>query len=162
MIVLLRRFLVLAGLSFWQGGFTFYAAVVVPVGSAVLDSHREQGFVTRKVTDTLNLAGACALLPLAWDVAVVRDRTVRRRMRAALWLGLALTLSLLVGMHPRLDALLDPSAGRILDGDGFGELHAWYLRVSTVQWCVGVAFLIGTLTAWRHEDGGVANPSPAA
>ena len=35
MLILLRRFLVLAALFFWQGGFTFYASVVVPVGQQV-------------------------------------------------------------------------------------------------------------------------------
>ena len=32
---ILRRYLVVIALMFWQGGFTFYAAVVVPVGTAV-------------------------------------------------------------------------------------------------------------------------------
>ena len=51
----LRRFLVLAALMFWQGGFTFYAAVVIKVGQDVLGSHRRQGFVTRRVAQYLNL-----------------------------------------------------------------------------------------------------------
>jgi len=32
-ILLARRFLTIAALMFWQGGFTFYAAVVVPIGT---------------------------------------------------------------------------------------------------------------------------------
>ena len=31
-MTLVRRFLVVAALMFWQGGFTFYSAVVVPLG----------------------------------------------------------------------------------------------------------------------------------
>ena len=46
----LRRFIVLVALCFWQGGFTFYAGVVVPVGTDVLGSSLKQGFVTRRVT----------------------------------------------------------------------------------------------------------------
>ena len=46
-MTILRRFLVLIALFFWQGGFTFYAAVVVPVGQQVLHSHLRQGFVTQ-------------------------------------------------------------------------------------------------------------------
>ena len=30
-MTILRRFLVLAALMFWQGGFMFYGAVVVPI-----------------------------------------------------------------------------------------------------------------------------------
>jgi hypothetical protein len=43
MIAMVRRFLVLAAVMFWQGGFTFYEAVVVPVGSEILGSHQDQG-----------------------------------------------------------------------------------------------------------------------
>src|SRR2546428_9021513 len=74
MVTFLRRFLVLAALMFWQGGFTFYAAVVVPVGQQVLGSDLEQGFITRQVTQWLNVAGAVALVPLAWDVLAAERR----------------------------------------------------------------------------------------
>ena len=57
-VILLRRLLVLAAFAFWQGGFTFYAAVVVPVGTEVLGSSMEQGSITRRVTVYLNMAGA--------------------------------------------------------------------------------------------------------
>ncbi len=70
-MALLRRFLVLLALFFWQGGFTFYAAVVVPIGQHVF-GHLRQGFVTRQVTVYLNLAGAVALLILVWDLFAAR------------------------------------------------------------------------------------------
>ena len=60
-LILVRRFLVLAALMFWQGGFTFYAAVVVPIGTAQLGGATEQGFITRHVAWYLNLVGAVAL-----------------------------------------------------------------------------------------------------
>ena len=89
-MILARRYLVLAALLFWQGGFTFYAVVVVPVGQEVLGSHKEQGFITREVTKYLNWAGAIALVPLAWDLAATRERTVlTRRLR---WLSSAVPL----------------------------------------------------------------------
>ena len=47
---------------FWLGGFTFYAAVVVPIGREVLGS--AQSDVTRHVSFYLNLTAAIALLPL--------------------------------------------------------------------------------------------------
>ena len=73
MLILFRRFLVLVALMFWLGGFTFYASVVVPVGQRELGSHLEQGFITRQVTNYLNLSGAVALVVLAWDVAASRE-----------------------------------------------------------------------------------------
>src|SRR5437660_1623910 len=74
-----RRFLVLAALMFWQGGFTFYAGVVVPVGREVLGSDRDQGFITRQVTEYLNLAGGIAVAVLAWDVMAAADPSRPRR-----------------------------------------------------------------------------------
>ena len=62
----LRRWLVVLSLMFWQGGFMFYGGVVVPVGSEVLGSDTDQGWITRKVTDYLNAAGAVALA--VWGV----------------------------------------------------------------------------------------------
>lgn len=50
-MILLSRWLLLWALMFWQGGFTVHGGVVVPVGSAVLGSEREPGFITRTVTN---------------------------------------------------------------------------------------------------------------
>ena len=50
-------------------GFPSVGAVVVPVGSEVLGSHREQGFVTQSVTNYLNVAGAVAIAVWCWDIA---------------------------------------------------------------------------------------------
>ncbi len=60
-MVTLRRFLVLAAPFFWQGGMTFYGAVVIPIGARVFDSHMKQAVVTREVAVVLNLAGAVAV-----------------------------------------------------------------------------------------------------
>src|SRR5262245_42692014 len=109
MMAVTRRVLVLAVLFVWQGGFTFYAAVVIEVGRDVLGSHRAQGFITRRVTHYLNLAGAVALPVLVWDVAACRDPSTRRRQ--ARWTACAellVTLGLLAWLHPLVDSLLDP------------------------------------------------------
>jgi len=152
MTILLRRFLVLTALLFWQGGFLFYASVVVPIGQR-LTSHREQGFITQQVTDYLNLSGAVALVPLAWDGAMGGDPSSRRRLlRWAAWLGMALALLLLVWLHPRLDELLDGSAWSIADRPLFRGRHRGYLWVSTVQWALAMVYSVLTLLAWRAED----------
>jgi hypothetical protein len=154
MVTLVRRFLVLVALMFWQGGFTFYAAVVVPVGQSVLGSHLDQGFITREVTNYLNLAGAVALLLLAWDVAAAPPgRGGHQRLRWLAWGGLAVTLVALCALHPRLDTLLDVENHNITDGRPFRSLHRTYLWVSTVQWAFAVAYTGLTLVAWREVDG---------
>jgi hypothetical protein len=163
MTAVLRRLLVLAVLLFWQGGFTFYASVVVPLGQEVLHSHRAQGFITRRVTNYLNLAGAAALLPLAWDAAGCRDACRRRRLlRWACWVGMALTLAALAWMHGQMDALLDPEERSILSHRAFRPWHRAYLWVSTVQWAFALLYSLLMVLAWRQEDRAAAAAGPGA
>lgn len=141
----LRRFLVLAALMFWQGGFVFYAAVVVPVGIWTLGS--DQSLVTRRVTVFLNLAGAVALVPFAWDVWAT---TAHRRWRWVVWLGMAVTLAILVWLHGRLVEIVDPETAG--DYQAFYPTHRWYLWISTLQWACGVLYVLLSLRAWQDAD----------
>ena len=153
MPVLLRRFFVLAALMFWQGGFTFYAAVVVPIGQAELGSHLQQGFITREVTNYLNLSGAAALMLLAWDVAASREKSrALRWTRWAAWLGMAAILIPLVWLHQHLEQLLDLELRELAQPKAFRVGHRWYLWLSTAQWGFGVIYAAFTLQAWRTED----------
>ncbi len=163
MLTIGRRLLVLVALMFWQGGFTFYAAVVVPVGQEVLGSHFKQGRITRRVTVYLNLAGAAALLPLAWDVAAARQRCAWcRRLRWLCVAGMAAGLGLLFWLHPRLDELIDLDVGYVSDRGAFRAGHRWYLWISTVQWGLGLVYALLTLYAWRAADreSAAVEPSP--
>jgi len=151
-MLILRRFLVLAVLFFWQGGFTFYASVVVPVGQQVF-GHLRQGFVTRQVTVYLNLAGAVALVFLLWDIFGARDpASWRRRTRLLLWAVMLVTLLLLFWLHGRLDALLVTKGRIIRDVEAFYPQHRLYLWINTVQWVCGLLYLLLSLGAWRRED----------
>src|SRR5262249_7084064 len=117
-VTTLRRFLVLAALIFWQGGFTFYAGVGVLVGPATLGA--DQSIVTRRVTIFLNLAGAVALLLFAWDV---KATTTRRAWRWTAWGGMALALPLLLWLHGRIDAAIDPTTASVHDYEAFYPSH---------------------------------------
>ena len=109
MVTLLRRFVVVAALMFWQGGFVFYAAVVVPIGTKVLGSTKDQGFITRLVAEQINVAGVICLVPLAWDFVAAGDPCRWRRwIRGLAVAGMVLALGLLFWLHPQLDQLLSP------------------------------------------------------
>jgi hypothetical protein len=150
--MLLRRFFVLAALMFWQGGFTFYAAIVVPVGTEVLGSKVEQGRITRQVARSINLSGAVALAVFAWDLAATRSGRRLRWGRWLSWLGMVVALGVLFVLHDRLDAMFLPDELKILDRPRFIFWHRTYLWVSTVQWGFAVLFALLTLVAWRAED----------
>jgi hypothetical protein len=153
MLVLLRRYLALAALFFWQGGFTFYASVVVPVGQDVLGSHVDQGFITQQVTGWLNYTGFIALVPLAGEWFLTPDACGwRRHGRLALGAAMVLTLAGLFVLHGRLDPYLDPGEHILLNPRAFRPLHRLYLWTQTVQWLAAVLYLALTLAAWRAED----------
>src|SRR5207247_10483715 len=95
MLILLRRLLVIVALMFWQGGFTFYASVVVPIGQEEF-GHETQGIITRQVTVWLNRARLAAIAVLAWDLVAARAPSKARPSRRCLcWLVLAATLAYL-------------------------------------------------------------------
>jgi hypothetical protein len=150
---MLRRCVLLAALMYWQGGFTFYAAAVVPIGSEVLRSHLSQGMITRRVAIHLNIAAGIALALWAWEVACTVDAVRwRRRTRWGLWASLMLALGVLIWLHPVLDDLLDLEHGVIVDPALFRPLHRVYLYVSTAQWAGSLFLGVLTLQAWRDED----------
>ena len=149
---LLRRFLVFAVLMFWQGGFVFYAGVVVPVAMSVLRPPSAQSFVTMAVTRYLNFAGIAALALLALDVFLTRDLSARRSIRWTLWGIMAAALAVLFWLHPRLAALMDPAEQIILDKEALYPIHRYYLLVSTGQWLCATIFIFLMLRSWQEED----------
>ena len=146
---MIRRFLVVVALMYWQGGFTFYAAVVVPTGTEVLGSAAEQATVTRRVTYDLNVAGAVALAIFAWDTLTTRHV---RAGRWFAWSVMAATLGVLVVLRGHLDAMFIADDLKILDRPTFRFWHRTYLWVSTVQWAAAVLFTVFSLAAWRADD----------
>ncbi|HWE04076.1 MAG TPA: hypothetical protein VG326_16845 [Tepidisphaeraceae bacterium] len=143
-VATLRRFLVYAVVSFWLGGFTFYAGVVVPVGMRVLGSHLRQGFITQEVSQWINVAGAAAIIVLAWNTCVLfkdEDVAFRYAIAGSLIVIAAVQVELFV-LHPFLDRLLDAKGRHLLDSDRFDFLHRIYLTSATVQWGAGVVHVL--------------------
>src|SRR5947209_1543756 len=149
---LLVRFLVLAALMFWIGGFTFYAAIVVPIGTDVIGSKAGQGEITRQVAPDINWSGAVALAIFAVDIAMTRSARGWRWGRWLSWLGMAVCLVVLMILYPRLDQMFHGAEAYLDDRAAFRPWHRAYLWTITVQWTFAILFAILTLAAWRCED----------
>ena len=157
-MTIFRRVLLLWLFMFWQGGFVFYGAVVVAIGSSVMDSDFAQGLITRHVTDALNVSGLFVLLAWSWDL--LAERRTRRKRRWGIWAFLLLTLAILAWLHWHMEAFIDVGNYRLLDRDAFRHLHRWYLRVSTAQWIGSIVFTVWTLQNWRATDQKDAGQAP--
>lgn len=153
-MILLRRFAVICALALWMGGFTFYSSFAIPAATEQLGSAREAGFITRRVTQSLNVCGVVALSLLVWNVVAGWGQTTRREHQV---LGgtvalLALAEIALLTLHPLLDARLDVQMHSIRPRSHFFALHQSYLWISSVQWGVGLLHLLSVLAIWRRQD----------
>jgi hypothetical protein len=148
-----RRFVVLQSLLIWQGGFIFYASVVVPVGTAALGSAVAQGAITARVTDTMNTLGVIGLAVLALDLRLTHDpNSQRTTIRWWCWSVALLCQGLLFYFHVLLDAFMDPARTRVVIGPPFRPVHRMYLWSISAQWFACVLLLWFNLQAWRAED----------
>lgn len=131
----IRRFAVVSLLAFSFGGFVFYAGVVIPIGSSVLDT-TTQGFVTRRVTHVINMAVAVTTLALLWECwAGWRDRQLGANLVLLVCtLGIAAACAALAWLHPQLDGLLVEEEMDVTDVARFYAMHRIYLWLSTLQW----------------------------
>jgi hypothetical protein len=146
-MITLRRFLVWQSLLIWQGGFFFYSAVVVPVGTDAIGSFG-QGAITRHVTVWMNLIGIATLVCLLWDLLA---ESTLRKTRVNLWLVMAVGLVVLFVLHPKMERLVDFEAGYAHDHPAFYRLHKIYLYTATVQWLAGMAYAAASQKAWRDS-----------
>jgi hypothetical protein len=148
-MLIVRRLLLLWSLMFWQGGFFFYSAVVVEVGTRIYGQFG-QGLITRQVAFWLNLAGLGALILWIWDLVAERSTRVKRRWFA--WCVMFIALAILAFLHPQMDALMDLEHDRLFNRGDFRTMHRWYLWISTAQWVAAIVFTFWTLQNWRATD----------
>lgn len=146
----LWRTVVLWALMFWQGGFLFYSAAVVPMAQDEI-GHRQQGFITRHVTVWLNYSAVVSLALLAVDQTLFPES--RRWPRRSGWGVFALIAACQIALfvlHPQMNALLDRETLDV--ARGFRPLHRTYLWVHTVQWAFAIALTALTVARWRSGD----------
>lgn len=134
-----RQFVLLLAIAFSFGGFSFYAAVVVPIGSDVFDA-TSQGFVTQRVTHVINYASFVTGVMLLWEGLAAR----RNKHFFALLAIYSVCLIALFAMHPQLDELLNFDDQSVIDSVKFYNLHRIYLWTSTIQWLatIGMIWLV--------------------
>lgn len=151
MVSVIRRMILLIPLMFWQGGFMFYGGVVVPVGTTILGSGTEQGFITQAVTNYLNLAGAFCLI--LWLEHLWHDRQMGvSRVEWLAWGFTTLSLVGLVGIHFKMDRLLSVESTSVLDHADFRKYHKMYIGTSTLQWLASLLMLSLAVVRWNRRD----------
>jgi hypothetical protein len=150
MMQVILRLLWIVLFAVWQGGFMFYGAIVVPVGTRVLGSESLQGFVTQSVTNYLNIIGVLTLSFWLGEFLLCRDASkTRNNTRWFLLITMMLLHGLLAWMHINLDSLLDAGSQVVLKQQQFHQLHSWYLIISTLEWVLSILFAAVTLAAWH-------------
>lgn len=127
-----------AALAAWWGGLTFYAGVVVPLGTARFGA-AEQGMVTRDATQWLHglaVLAAIGLAFVAWN-----NPAGRRRGPLLSACFLLTTTAVLAVLHRQLSGQIDPATDMPVEAARFYQWHRAYLLVTTAQWIAGlVAF----------------------
>lgn len=133
------RFLSLCAFAFWQGGFVFYAGVVVPLGGEMWGD-RTQGFLTRQVVPWFHGAGIVALILWFFDCLAQKES----KGFSLLWIFfMGAGVAWLMVLYPRMDTYLDPVSESVEDPRAFKSLHRIYLWVSTILWVMSLVW------AWR-------------
>jgi hypothetical protein len=146
------RYLTVALLALWIGGFTLYATVVVRAGEAVIGGLK-QGYVTQRVTDSINVIAIVCIVFVVIDLIVYRPHLDRWTFRARLAgvLVLIASLTLLYLFHGRMDALLDVETFKRPDRGAFRPLHQVYQLTATFMWLAFMAELGLMLRSHRLE-----------
>jgi hypothetical protein len=127
----------------------FYGGVVVPVGSHVLGSDTQQGFITQAVTNYLNAAGIVCLL--VWSETLWHER--KHGVFKWEWLLLILNAGMLlalIGIHFEMDRLLDGKTTSIVNHVQFGLCHKLYIGTSSLQWLVSLSMLFLLFRRWSR------------
>jgi len=148
----LLRIAAVASLALWWGGFTFYAARVVPIGNEMLHSKLRQGAITQKVTGELNLLAMVAFAAVGASMLSSKPRTPRFAW-SCLAIAIISTAALFL-VRNKLNGMFDPAARDLVDPRGFHHLHEVYLTIATVQWGAASLLLIVLQLATKSSPSG--------
>jgi hypothetical protein len=138
----IAQYICVLSVVLWLGSFSVYSAFIVRVGAKVVGG-LEQGYVTQKVTDGLNVLAAVMLVCLAIDILLHRKYIAKLLLglRGLSLITIAISLVLLLYFHNQLDALLDPETLDKPIHAKFSPLHQNYQMTITFMWCACIADL---------------------
>lgn len=146
---------ILATFSFmlWWGGFTFYAAFVIPTGQKVLGNHVMMGFITEQVAPKINIAALAACLLCFINEWLLSGKNFRS-IPSFVWICLSLMLALIIAsftLYPFMQALLNYQTHTEIDHAQFYFLHRIYLLLATTLWVNGIIYIGLTLKGLLHS-----------
>jgi hypothetical protein len=151
---LVARVVTVLTIAFWWGGLTFYGMVVVPIGGEVLGGETEQGFITQRVSNIINLAGVATLIVLQANMLPnwpARGRKLNIGLTTT-WLLMAVCQAILFVIHPRLDAMLDAQNRSVTNPAVFHPLHEFYLTIVGLQWTSAIVHIALLMAVWRLPE----------
>jgi len=126
--------------TLWWGGFTFYAAFVIPTGQKVLGDHVMMGFITEEVAPKISYAAIIACLFSFFNEWLGGEKN-RRFVLVSLSIMFLLTIGLFI-LYPFMHDLLDNQTHKEIDHNQFYFLHRIYLIISTILWINGIVFIL--------------------
>ncbi|MGY8769614.1 MAG: hypothetical protein ACKVH8_14450 [Pirellulales bacterium] len=140
-----QQYVTLLSIVLWLGGFTFYAACVVRVGSFVVGG-TEQGYVTQLVTNALQSIAVVMLCLVLVDICLYARTNLKAvtLLRIIGWLVMAVSTAILFVVHAQMDALLNVSTMESPEDSLFSPLHQRYQFVITFYWFASM-FELGLL-----------------
>jgi hypothetical protein len=133
----------------WWGGLSFYALVVVPIGTDLIGSV-EQGFITQRVTRIHNAITGVFVVCLLVEAFRTRGRI--------LWImsgTLVITTILLVVWHSHLTGMMDFQQQTV--PRRFYSEHAVYLWVTAIEWAIGMAIPVWLWAPLQQNRQGPTN-----
>ena len=152
MVWTVRSLFLLSFALFW-GGLTFYTGFVVRISHDVLDDAMSGGLITQRTTTIAQVLGLVTVA-LMFANGVHVSRKAPKLGYALIIIGLLLgaTLIGLVIVHGQLDDVIDVDAFEVTDYDSFQVGHRRYNQLTTVEWILGLVYLLVTVRGWQRVD----------
>jgi len=152
MVWTIRALFLLAFALFW-GGLTFYTGFVVRISHDVLEDTMSGGLITQRTTTILQTLGLITVvLMFVNGVSVARQSPRFGYALVIIGLLLGATLIGLFIVHGLLDDVIDVDAFEVTDYDSFRAGHRRYNQLTTVEWTLGLVYLLVTVRGWQLVD----------
>lgn len=134
------KFITIIVFALWWGGFTFYAAWVIPTAHNVLGDKVVTGMITQQVSHILNGLNALFILSTLPPIFKKKILILIKYEVIILSIGTICLIGLLI-LHPFLDSFIKTDMQSLTDKTIFYNYHRAYLIISTANWICGLVWL---------------------